>query len=63
MFGALLISFYLIREKKIQSFLKKQIKFLQTEIKKTKSAPELIDAEVIEIEEEKESKNEDDKDK
>ena len=34
-FGALLISFYLIREKKIQSLLKKQIKFLQTEIKKT----------------------------
>ena len=61
-FGALLISFYLVREKKVQNLLKKQIKFLQAEIKKSENAPELIDAEIVEIEEEKESK-EDEKEK
>lgn len=61
-FGALLISFYLIREKKVQSLLKKQIKFLQAEIKKSENAPELIEAEIVDVEEEKESK-EDEKDK
>jgi len=60
--GALLISFYLIREKKVQSQLKKQVKFLQNEIKKAEGAPELIDAEIVEIEEEKKP-DENDKDK
>ena len=60
--GALLISFYLIREKKVQSQLKKQVKFLQNEIKKTENAPELIDAEIVEIEEEKKP-DENDKEK
>lgn len=55
-FGTLLLSFYLIKQKKVQLNLKKQIKFLQSEIKKTEDAPELIDAEIVDVEEENESK-------
>lgn len=61
-FGALLFSFYLIREKKVQSNLRKQVKLLQAEVKKYENAPELIDAEVVDVEEDKGSK-EDEKDK
>ena len=61
-FGAVLISFYLIREKKVGSNLRKQVKFLQAEVKKLENTPELIDAEIVETEEDNETK-EDEKDK
>ena len=61
-FGALLISFYLLRGKKIESNLRKQVKMLQAEVKKHQDTPELIDAEIVEMDEEKDSK-EDEKDK
>lgn len=60
-FGALLLSYYLIRLKKEQNLLKKQINFLQSEIRKIESGPELIDAEVIDNEEDNETE-EDEKD-
>ena len=60
-FGALLISFYLVREKKTQTGLKKQVKFLQEEMRKTESAPEMIDAEIVGDDEESNSDEEEKK--
>ena len=60
-FGVLLLSFYLIKQKKVQLLLKKQIKFLQSEIRKTEDTPELIDAEIVDVEEENESDKDENK--